>query len=109
MTEKTFSIHEASRLLNVSEMYIRKCILENKIKTQQVYISDHVWRHEISESEIQKFKSRTSNRSSRKDNRNKFTVYLSKSEEQKIRKVLTENTELSKLNELLNRTNNSKK
>lgn len=102
----SFSIRESSKKLGVSEMYLRKCILEDKIHTTHVAISDKVWRHEISEDELAKFKVRSSNRSSRDDGRNKFTIYLSKSEEVKIRELLKTNN-LDKVGALLQRANPS--
>ncbi len=88
MNQTSFSIRTAADHLKVSEMYLRKMIAQGKIQTTKVQISDHVWRHEISDAELAAFKARTSVRTSRDDGRNKFVAYMTAAEEAKVRKLL---------------------
>lgn len=102
------TIRQASAKLNVSEMYLRKMIAQGKIKTQQVAISEKVWRHEISDDELKAFAARTSQHTSREDGRNKFNVYMTAAEEKKVREALKA-AKLDAVAELLVRSNPSKK
>jgi hypothetical protein len=108
MTTNKFSIRESSIRLEVSEMYLRKMISEGKIQTTQEKVSnsDKVWKHMISEEELLRFKMKTSTKTSRKDNRNKFTIYLTTKEETLLREFLKEN--LIEVDSLLSRSNPSK-
>ena len=107
MEKQSFSIRESSAKLGVSEMYLRKMISSGKIQTSKVQISDHVWRHEISSAELESFKNRTSNRTSREDGRNKYVIYLNTTEFGKIQKMLKEGG-MGEVAKLLNRANPGK-
>lgn len=105
MSEKTsLSIRESAKYLGVSEMYLRKKVNDGTLNTHKVNILGDIWRHEINKADLDVFKSRTSNRSSRDDGRNKFTMYLSKVEESKLRELLKTNN-LVNVEQLLERSN----
>lgn len=106
-TKTSYSIREAARALEVSEMYLRKQVNVGKIPTTKVQISENVWRHEISEKDLKAFKNRTSTRSSRDDGRNKFVVYLTHAEEARLRALMKSNA-LTDVDKLLARANPSK-
>ncbi len=106
----TYTIRTGASKLGISEQYLRKCIREGKISTKLVKIGSNPnspQRHEISESELMKFKKRTSVRTSRDDGRNKFVVYLTKSEERVLRQLMS-NNKLTNVEKLLKRANPSK-
>ncbi|MCJ7483550.1 MAG: hypothetical protein MUO31_11345 [Thermodesulfovibrionales bacterium] len=107
MDKSSFSIRESSVKLGVSEMYLRKMINVGKIETVKVSISPKVWRHEVSSSELERFKTRSSNRSSREDGRNKFVIYLTPTELGKVQKSLKESG-MGEIVKLLVRSNPSK-
>lgn len=106
MSEKSLSIRESAQYLKVSEMYLRKKVNDGTLKTTRVNILGDIWRHEIAKTDLDAFKVHTSNRSSRDDGRNKFVIYLSKSEESKLRELLKVNN-LEKVGQLLQRANPS--
>lgn len=107
MSEKTsLSIRESAQFLHVSEMYLRKKVNDGTLKTHRVQILGDIWRHEIEKADLLAFKAHTSNRSSRDDGRNKFVIYLSKSEESKVREMLKE-SKLDQVSALLQRANPS--
>ncbi|MCJ7483548.1 MAG: hypothetical protein MUO31_11335 [Thermodesulfovibrionales bacterium] len=105
--KSSFTIREAAHKLAVSEMYLRKMVLEGKLPTTHVAISDKVWRHEISQAALDAFKARTGNRSSRDDGRNKFVVYMTTAEEKTVRESL-KTLKLEAVDKLLGRANPSK-
>lgn len=107
MNTKSYTIRTAAATLKVSEMYLRKMIRQGKISTSKVQVTDNVWRHEISEAELNRFSSRSKVRSSREDGRNKFNAYMNRAEEAKVRKVLTE-AGLAEVAKLITRANTSK-
>ena len=99
-----FTIRTAANKLGVSEMYIRKCVLEGKIETKQVYFTEKTWRHEITPEALEKFNKSRGNSPHRRDGRNKFVIYLTKAEEQKVRKLL-ESANMQNVAKLLGRAN----
>lgn len=101
---KKFSIRSAASQLKVSEMYLRKMLSQGKIISEKEYISEKVWRHTISEDELKRFSEKTSVKTSREDSRNKFVIYLTSKEEEKVRKLLKSN-ELVEVESLLARAN----
>jgi hypothetical protein len=109
-TKTSYTIRQAAAKLQVSEMYLRKQINVGKLPTTKVQITENVWRHEISQADLDAFKNRTSNRSSRNDGRNKFVVYLSHTEEAQLRAQL-KSIKMTDVEKLLTRANpgNAKK
>ncbi len=75
MNAKRYTIKEAAAALNLSEVYIRRMISQKKLNTVQIRISENVWRHEIEEEEIKRWRSASASRTTRSDNRNKFNLY----------------------------------
>lgn len=100
-----YTIRQASREMNVSEMYVRKLIKEGKLESELVTIpGTKIERHEISAESLKAFQERSSNRSSREDGRNKFTVYFTAAEYEQAVAKLSE-IEGFDVAELLNRAN----
>jgi len=102
----SYSIREAAKYLKVSEMYLRKKVNDGTLKTSKVQVLGDIWRHQIAQADLDAFKARTNNRSSRDDGRNKFVVYLSKTEEATVRGLLKAN-KLEAVDKLLLRANPS--
>jgi excisionase family DNA binding protein len=102
MSSQTFSIKQAASVLNLSEVYIRRMIQQGKIETTKVQVGDtEVWRHEISEEELTKWRKSASSRTSRNDGRSKFVLYATNDELAKIVKLL----EANKINSIIERAN----
>jgi transposase-like protein len=101
---KTYTIREAARKFGLSEQYVRKMIHAGKIPTTMEPVNDYQSRHVIAEADLNAWRKRAKNRTSRDDGRNKFVAYLTKSEESRLRKLLVEN-QLTAVDKLLVRAN----
>lgn len=92
MATKTYSIKAAASALGLSEVYIRRMIQHGKLATTKVQVGDtEVWRHEIAEAELNKWRKSSSTRTQREDGRNKFVMYATSDELAKIQKLLAAN------------------
>jgi hypothetical protein len=88
---QNYSIKQASSLLGLSEVYIRRMIQLGKLETTKVAISDNVWRHEISEEVLNVWRNKAVQRTQRKDGRNKFVIYANAAELAKLQSLLETN------------------
>ncbi len=88
MNEKRYTIKAAAEALNLSEVYIRRMIHQKKLQTVKVAVNESVWRHEIAESELNKWRKSTSTRTTREDGRNKYTLYANEAEFAQIQKLI---------------------
>src|SRR4030042_2214823 len=104
---EAFSLREASAYSSKSEMYLRKCVTSGPLPSKMVTVTGNIKRHEIAKVDLDAFLARTSNRSSREDGRNKYTIYMTGAEEEKVRKLLAAN-ELMAVSTHLTRANPSK-
>jgi hypothetical protein len=87
-SSKTYSIKAAANKLNLSEVYIRRLISQDKLETNKVYISTQVWRHEITEEALLALEAKhTQTRTMRNDGRNKYTVYANAAEFAKLTQI----------------------
>jgi hypothetical protein len=87
-----YSIKDASKALNLSEVYIRRMIQQGKLATTKVQVADtEVWKHMISESTLAAWRKSSSTRTSRNDDRSKFTLYATAAELAQITKLLQSN------------------
>jgi hypothetical protein len=105
---KLYSIKEAAKWLGLSEVYIRRMIQKEKIATSKQFISENVWKHEISEEELISFRKQSSTRTIRADGRNKYTVYANLSEYAQLRKLIEE-ANLAVITEKANKPEDTKK
>lgn len=102
------TIRQTAQQMNVSEMYVRKLIKEGKLQSSlEVIPGTKIERHNISEASIIAFQKRASNRSSRDDGRNKFTLYATPKELEAIFKAINASDTLKNFNaaELITRAN----
>jgi hypothetical protein len=87
----SYSIKAAAIRLQLSEVYIRRLISQDKLITNKVPVSDNVWRHEIPESELLRLEGKHSNiRTQREDGRNKYTLYANLSELAQLQQLAKE-------------------
>jgi uncharacterized protein (DUF111 family) len=103
-----YSIKEARKELNLSEVYIRRMIQQEKLNTTKVAISAEVWKHMISEEDLLAWRKNSNQRSIREDGRNKFVIYANADELAKIQQLLKANNINSPL-ERANKTEDTKK
>ena len=77
-----YTINEASSKMNLTPFYVRKCIREGKLDSTLEQIGDtKVYRHKITEEEIERFETRDKKSvGKRDDGRNKYTIYLNDAE-----------------------------
>lgn len=109
MSEKMYSIKSASSELGLSQVYIRRMIQQGKIQTNKTMIGDsEVWKHEIAESELNRWHSDSSKRTQRNDGRNKYTLYANDEELAQIRKLLEAN-DIGSILERSNKPEDTKK
>jgi len=88
---KRFSIKQAAAELNLSEVYIRRMIQNGKLPTIKTQVGDtEIWRHEIDETTLAKWRSSAQTRTSRNDGRGKYTIYLTKAELARMQSILAE-------------------
>jgi hypothetical protein len=82
MSEKVYNITQAAQELNLTPFYVRKCIKAGKIQAEQRLIENtSIMRYEISAEALEEFASREKKSvGKRDDNRNKYTLYATKSE-----------------------------
>jgi hypothetical protein len=92
-SSKTYSIKEVCNKIGISEVYLRRMILEGKIPTTKHRVSENVWRHEIAESEVSKLQERrvTGVHHTRTDGRNKYTIYLNPQELTLVNQFIVDN------------------
>jgi excisionase family DNA binding protein len=89
MSNKSYSIKEVSSLLSLSEVYVRRMIQQGKLKSTLVQINDsEVKKHMIDEKDLEIWRKNSQSHSSRKDDRNKFTIYLNQEELVKVTSLL---------------------
>jgi hypothetical protein len=106
---KTYSIKEACIRMNLSEVYVRRLISQNKLNTIKVSVSANVWRHEIPEADIIRLEGKHSNiRTQREDGRNKYTVYATLPELAILQK-LAQDAKLGIIIERANKAEDSKR
>ncbi len=90
MNEKLYDIKEVSKVCNLSEVYVRRMILQGKLQTTKVQVSENVWKHCLTQSQVDELKLRKSTKTKRSDGRNKFTTYLNEQEKIEVQKFLEE-------------------
>jgi len=100
---KSYSIKDAAKELNLSEVYIRRQIQQHALNSHLVRISpdSDVMKHMIDESALIAWRSKTSSRTQREDGRNKFTLYANKAELAKLEQFI----KTSNLGVILNKAN----
>jgi hypothetical protein len=87
--QKRFSIKSAAAALDLSEVYIRRMIQQGKLATIKTQIGDtEVWKHEIEEAELNKWRKGAGTRTSRTDGRSKYTLYATAEELKSIQGLL---------------------
>lgn len=99
---KAYSIKEAAAKLNLSEVYIRRLISQKKLATTKVQLSESVFKHMISEDDVEKLNNKhLSSKTQRKDGRNKYTLYATLDELKIINDYFSKNN----INVIIERTN----
>ena len=103
---KMYSIKSACNEIGMSEVYLRRMILQGKIPTVKTHVTENVWRHEMTEEVVMMLKKKHSSgtHTLRTDGRNKFTVYLNSEETSKLVELL----KMNKLDLLIERANKKK-
>lgn len=90
--DKLMSIKEVCKQYELSEVYVRRMILQGKISTQKVQIMNNTFKHMIKESEIIRWRSSTKTSGRRRvDGRNKYSIYGTSDEIELIQKLLDSN------------------
>lgn len=85
------SIKQVCNKFQLSEVYVRRMILQGKIATEKVLIANNTYKHMIEEDEVIRWRSSTKGSGSkRSDGRNKYTLYGSKAEIESLQKLLNE-------------------
>lgn len=99
------SIKEVAQKYELSEVYVRRMILKGVIPTEKILIAKNTYKHLIDENWIIEWRKRTASKGrTRKDGRNKYTLYGTKEEIEQIQNLLAEN----KVESILQRTNKVK-
>jgi len=85
----TLTIPQAALALGLSEHYVRKAVRSGKLPTTKVATTadGKTWRHEITREALEAWRN-TSVTRTREDGRNKFVVYMSPEEVEKLLKVI---------------------
>ena len=104
MNENLLSIKDVCKLLDLTEVYVRRMILKGKIETTKLEIHKNTYKHMITREEVNRWRSSVSGRSRREDGRNKFTLYGTSEEIEQIRKLLEE----GKIESVIERSNKVK-
>ena len=86
--ETKYGIDEVAQITSLTVGYVRRAIQKGKLKTSKVQIANNTFKHFVSESELNRWRSSNETRTQREDGRNKYTVYATPEEEAKLRKLL---------------------
>lgn len=101
------NLKTAAQYLNMNVMYVRKLVQSGKIPSQMVQVKGDVERYEITKEACDAYKAQHISTSRREDGLNKFNLYISMSDQDKVREILTAagiNFDLVKAN--VKKTNN---
>ena len=109
MINKSLSIKEAAVALNLSEVYLRRLISQDKLHTKKIFISENVFKHIIDKEDLIALEAKHSSiRTQRNDGRNKYTLYANEAELAQLAK-LTKEAHLEIIIERANKTQDSRK
>jgi hypothetical protein len=100
---KSYDIKDAAKEAEMSEVYLRRLILQGKVKTTKVNVSANVWKHMISEEDLIALKSKMNHHNTREDGRNRFVLYANQDELAK----LAEFAKTAKLGFIVTKQNNA--
>lgn len=80
--EATYTIKSLASALGLSEVYVRRAILEKKLDTSLEPIKEgsEIMRHRITQASVDSWRGSTTSRSRREDGRNKFNLYATQEE-----------------------------
>lgn len=99
------SIKEVCSELGLTEVYVRRMILKGKLKSEKIEIAQNTYKHLIERSEVERWRKEVKGSArTRKDGRNKYTLYGTKEEIEKVNELLQKN----KLQTPILRTNQKK-
>ena len=77
----SYSIKEAAAKLGLSDVYIRRMIHLGKIATTKIQVNEtDIWRHQISEETLTKWRNTAGVHTVRSDGRSKFILYATAEE-----------------------------
>lgn len=88
--ERQYGIKEICAITGLSPVYVRRMIQHGKIQTTKIEIGKNTFKHFVSESELNRWRSSTEARTTREDGRNKFVMYATPAEFEAIQKLLGE-------------------
>lgn len=88
---KNYDIKQAAEYLGINVQYMRKLILDGKVKATKVRVApdSDVMKWVVAEEDL--IARKTNNHSVRDDGRNKYVVYADKNEIERLRSLLEEN------------------
>lgn len=90
MSTKVYDIKQISQILQISEMYVRRLILEGKLQSQKIPVKagSEVMKNVVTEEALKAYSAQPKNHSVRSDKRTKYTLYADDSEIEQIYKLI---------------------
>jgi hypothetical protein len=83
------SIKDICKKYKLSEVYVRRMILQGKIETTKVEIAKNTYKHLVEEAEVLRWRTQVKTSGRRRDDgRNKYNIYGTKEEVEKILEAL---------------------
>ena len=90
-TKEELSIKDVCEEYNLSQVYVRRSILKGKLKSHTITIAKNTTKHMMFREDVEAWRSLVGEGGSRRDDgRNKYNVYCTQEEYEKLQSLLEE-------------------
>ena len=89
---KKLSIKEICNKFDLSRVWVRRALLQGKLKGEKIKIAEKTYKWVVDEEEVMKWRQRSSKAGRRKDGRTKYNFYATSEEMKAVKELLDKNS-----------------